>query len=76
MKVWISLLVIYSSFFIWYTDLGGKLSDEEIKSFISQLERNGVQDNIPEDRARVFLSFNDKVYEGRFGQAIFHGQYY
>ena len=54
MKVWISLLVIYSSFFIWYTDLGGKLSDEEIKSFISQLERNGVQDNIPEDRARDF----------------------
>ena len=31
MKVWISLIVIYLSFFIWYTDLGGKLTDDEIE---------------------------------------------
>ena len=71
MKIWISLLVIYSSFFIWYTDLGGKLSDEEIKSFISQLERNGVQDNIPEDRARVFLSSMTKFMKEDSGKQFF-----
>ena len=71
MKVWISLLVIYSSFFIWYTDLGGKLSDEEIKSFISQLERNGVQDNIPEDRVRVFLSSMTKFMKEDSGKQFF-----
>ena len=44
MKVWISLLVIYSSFFIWYTDFGGKLSDDEIKSYYSKFESNALKD--------------------------------
>ena len=44
MKAWISLLVIYSSFFIWYTDFGGKLSDDEIKSYYSKFESNALKD--------------------------------
>ena len=45
MKVWISLLVIYSSFFIWYTDLGGKLTDDEIEYYANNhLESNALKD--------------------------------
>ena len=44
MKVWISLLVIYSSFFIWYTDIGGKLSDEEIQYYADKFESNALKD--------------------------------
>jgi hypothetical protein len=44
MKVWISLLVIYSSFFIWYIDIGGKLSDEEIQYYADKFESNALKD--------------------------------
>jgi hypothetical protein len=44
MKVWISLLVIYSSFFIWYTDLGGKLTDDEIEYYANKFESNALKD--------------------------------
>ena len=44
MKVWISLLVIYSSFFIWYTDLGGKLTDDEIEYYANKFESNALRD--------------------------------
>ena len=39
MKVWISLIVIYLSFFIWYTDLGGKLTDDEIEYYANKFEQ-------------------------------------
>ena len=44
MKVWISLLVIYSSFFIWYTDFGGKLTDDEIQYYGNKFESNALKD--------------------------------
>ena len=44
MKAWISLLVIYSSFFIWYTDLGGKLTDDEIEYYANKFESNALRD--------------------------------
>ena len=44
MKGWISLLVIYSSFFIWYTDLGGKLTDDEIEYYANKFESNALKD--------------------------------
>ena len=40
MKIWISLLVIYAGFFLWYTDIGGKLDKEEIEFFLEKLEEN------------------------------------
>ena len=30
MKVWASLIIIYGLFFFFFTDFGGKLSDEDI----------------------------------------------
>ena len=56
MKVWISLLVIYSSFFIWYTDIGGKLSDDEIKFYYSKFESNALKDGrVLEPRIKELL---------------------
>jgi len=40
MKIWISLLVIYAGFFLWYTDIGGKLDKEEIEFFLEKFEEN------------------------------------
>ena len=56
MKVWISLLVIYSSFFIWYTDLGGKLTDDEIEYYANKFESNALKDGrVLEPRIKELL---------------------
>ncbi len=56
MKVWISLLVIYSSFFIWYTDLGGKLTDNEIEYYANKFESNALKDGrVIEPRTKELL---------------------
>ena len=44
MRVWITLAIIYGLFFTWYTDFGGKLSDDEIKSYYSKFESNALKD--------------------------------
>ena len=44
MKVWDSLIIIYGLFFSWYTDFGGKLSDEEIQYFSDKFESNALKD--------------------------------
>jgi hypothetical protein len=44
MRVWITLVIIYGLFFTWYTDFGGKLSDDEIKSYYSKFESNALKD--------------------------------
>ena len=56
MKVWISLLVIYSSFFIWYTDLSGKLTDDEIEYYANKFESNALKDGrVLEPRIKELL---------------------
>jgi hypothetical protein len=56
MKIWISLLVIYSSFFIWYTDLGGKLTDDEIEYYANKFESNASKDGrVIEPRTKELL---------------------
>ena len=72
MKIWISLLVIYAGFFLWYTDMGGKLDEEEIEFFLEKLEENAsVNSNdsrtqiirikrfMEEDTGRQFLMVNN-----------------
>jgi hypothetical protein len=44
MRVWITLAIIYGLFFTWYTDFGGKLSNDEIKSYYSKFESNALKD--------------------------------
>ena len=72
MKIWISLLVIYAGFFLWYTDMGGKLDEEEIKFFLEKLEENAsvnsddsrtqisrIKRFMEEDTGRQFLMVNN-----------------
>ena len=44
MKIWASLFIVYGLFFTWYTDFGGKLSDDEIKFYYSKSENNALKD--------------------------------
>ena len=53
MKIWISLLVIYAGFFLWYTDMGGKLDEEEIEFFLEKLEENA---SVNSDDSRTQIS--------------------
>ena len=72
MKIWISLLVIYAGFFLWYTDMGGKLDEEEIEFFLEKLEENAsvnsddsrtqisrIKRFMEEDSGRQFLMVNN-----------------
>ena len=57
MKTWIILGAVYIGFFFWYTDMGGRLSQEEIQGFIKQHEQNiidnGVFSNSEELQLRI-----------------------
>jgi len=45
MRIWTSLFIVYGLFFTWYTDFGGKLSNDEIKSYYSKFESNALKDD-------------------------------
>ena len=50
--VWTLLLVLYLSFFAWYTSFGGPLSDDEIAHYVGIMEeRGGRPEEIAELRA-------------------------
>lgn len=42
LTLWLVPLAIYLVFCVWYTNLSGPLSDEEIHSFVSRLEQGGA----------------------------------
>ena len=45
MRFWLLLGIIYGSFFLWYTDLGGKLNDDEIQSDNKEPELLPINDS-------------------------------
>ena len=49
MKTWLILGAVYIGFFFWYTDMGGKLSQEEIQIFIKKHEQNIINDGVYTD---------------------------
>lgn len=53
MKTWLILGTIYACFFFWYTDMGGKLSEEEIQDFLIKYDQNlrniGTSSDLEED---------------------------
>ena len=49
MKTWLILGAVYIGFFFWYTDMGGKLSQEEIQIFIKKHEQNIINDGVSTD---------------------------
>tara|TARA_Y100000590_G_scaffold13014_3_gene15828 strand:+ start:2209 stop:2838 length:630 start_codon:yes stop_codon:yes gene_type:complete len=71
MKIWIGIVVIYAGFFFWYTDIGGKLDEEEIEFFLEKIEENASANSVDliqisfikrfmeEDTGRQFLMVNN-----------------
>ena len=65
-KLWLISFFLYSIFFIWYTDLGGPLSDEEIQQWRHTMIENGstlarvdyYETFLQEDTGRQFLMVN------------------
>ena len=58
MKTWLILGAVYIGFFFWYTDMGGKLSQEEIQVFIKKHEQNIIDDGVYPDSEELQLRIN------------------
>ena len=65
--LWLVPTLLYTAFFIWYTDLGGPLSDAEVDEYIATMTANGstpetiafVEKFAREDSGRQFLMVNN-----------------
>ena len=62
-KIWISIAVVYVAFFVWYTDLGGKLEPEEIEVFMDRLQQNSEADDTvyTEEEIKVREAFRSNL---------------
>lgn len=65
--LWLLPLFFYSLFTIWYTDFGGPLSSDEIKTFMGKMEERGVSEKglrriesfMHRDTGRQFIMVNN-----------------
>ena len=55
LKNWFILIFIYCTFFVWYTDLGGKLNSNEIATYLVKLQENreAVEFSSPAEKEEV-----------------------
>ena len=58
MKIWLPLSIIYILFFLWYTNLSGPLSDQEIVAYKEMYEESN-RDSYQWERAFKFMSEDD-----------------
>ena len=58
MKIWLPLSLIYILFFLWYTNLSGPLSDQEIAAYKEMYEESN-RDSNQWERAFKFMSEDD-----------------
>ena len=58
MKIWLPLSLIYILFFLWYTNLSGPLSDQEIAAYKEMYEESN-RDSNQWERAFKFMSKDD-----------------
>lgn len=66
-KVWLAPALLYAVFVLWYTDLGGPLSDTEVADFMATMESNGsdpeviafIETFVRQDSGRQFLMVNN-----------------
>ena len=58
MKIWLPLSLIYILFFLWYTNLSGPLSDQEIAAYKEMYEESN-RDSYQWERAFKFMSEDD-----------------
>ena len=58
MKIWLPLSLIYILFFLWYTNLSGPLSDQEIAAY-KEMYEDSKRDSYQWERAFKFMSEDD-----------------
>ena len=58
LKIWIPLIATYLIFFVWYTNLSGPLSDQEIAAYKEMYEESN-RDSYQWERAFKFMSEDD-----------------
>ena len=58
MKIWLPLSLIYILFFLWYTNLSGPLSDQEIAAY-KEMYKESNRDSYQWERAFKFMSEDD-----------------
>ena len=67
LKIWSVPILLYVSFFSWYTDFGGPLSDSEIDHYVTTMKNNGrpadliahIKAFAKQDTGRQFLMVNN-----------------
>ena len=67
LKIWSAPVLVYISFFSWYTDFGGPLSDSEIDQYVATMNNNGRPAEViafmkafaQQDTGRQFLMVNN-----------------
>jgi hypothetical protein len=69
-KLWLVTAVIYAAFFLWYTDLGGPLGEDEVAELVANMTASGADPEFisflekfaREDSGRQFLMLNSIDY--------------
>ena len=61
MKIWLPISLIYISFFLWYTNLSGPLTDQEIETYKKIFEESGSvrRDSEQWEKAFEFMREDD-----------------
>lgn len=75
-KLWLFSGLLYAAFFVWYTDLGGPLSDAEIDEFMATMKVNNSDPDMmafiktfaQQDSGRQFLMVNNIDYNENPGK--------
>lgn len=70
LKIWLGAILIFVSFFVWYTDLQGPLSHAEVQEFVAAMKAAGstpketvmIEQFAKEDTGRQFFMVNNVAY--------------
>ena len=75
LRSWFILIFIYCTFFVWYTDLGGKLDSNEIATYLVKMQDNreavGFSSPAEKERAREQAAIIEEFMREDSGRQFF-----
>ena len=75
LRNWFILIFIYCTFFVWYTDLGGKLDSNEIATYLVKMQDNreavGFSSPAEKERAREQAAIIEEFMREDSGRQFF-----
>ena len=75
LRSWFILIFIYCTFFVWYTDLGGKLDSDEIATYLVKMQDNreavGFSSPAEKERAREQAAIIEEFMREDSGRQFF-----